>query len=242
MSACVSDNLPSIDVIIPINLDDSFEEEVEVKQEKFCSKDDKFVIILDIDDIEDEEEMNAVRKKERESYGCYLDDEDPEVLAMWRVIKSADVDYFTSYVSWYVNMYQGTLEQPYKFMDDSGDYLTAYSYYNVQALDMVEIKLIFDEKQLDNVKTILTQLLFTFSKPPSLSDISDLFMLKESDIQFEGSMYNPRTVYNQFGEEYYAYSAYNLSDKRMTEMRLIFDRSCFDNVKRGIRTAGFIAL
>lgn len=231
MSACVSSNLPSIDVIIPIDLDDSFEEE------NHHSK-DKFIIILDEDDIEEEEEMNAAREK----YAYYLDEEDPEVLTMWRVIKSSQVDYFTSYMSWYVNMYQGTLEQPYKFMDDSGDYLTAYSYYNVQALDMVEIKLIFDEKQLDNVKTMLTQLLFTFSKPPSLSDISDLFMLKESDMQVEGSMYNPRTVYNQFGEEYYAYSAYNLSDRRMTEMRLIFDRSCFDNVKRGIRAAGFIAL
>lgn len=239
MSACVSSNLPSIDVIININLDDSFDEED--KKEKSCSK-DKFIIILDEDDIEEEEEMNATRKKEKEKYGCYLDEEDPEVLAMWRIIKSSEVDYFTSYVSWYVNMYQGTLEQPYKFIDDSGDYLTAYSYYNVEALDMVEIKLIFDEDQLDNAKAMLSQLMFTFTKPPSLSDISDLFMLKESDMQVEGSMYNPRTVYNQFGEEYYAYSAYNLSERRMTEMRLVFDRSCFNNVKRGLRAGSFIVL
>jgi hypothetical protein len=145
-------------------------------------------------------------------------------------------------MSWYVNIYQGTLEQPYRFVDDSGDYLTAYSYYNVHALDMVEIKLIFDEQQLDNVKAMLTQLMFTFTKPPSLTEISDLFMLKESEMQVEGTMYNPRTVYNQFGEEYYAYSAYNLSEKKMTEMRLVFDRSCFDNVKRGLRAGSFIVL
>lgn len=243
MSACVSTNLPSMDVIIPINLDDSFEQEEhdEIVEKKVCTK-DKFVIILDIDDIEEEEEMNAARKRESESYACYLDEEDPEVLAMWRVIKSADVDEFTYYMSWYVNIYQGTLEQPYKFVDESGDYLTAYSYYNVQALDMVEIKLIFDEQLLDNVKTMLTQLMFTFTKPPSLSEISDLFMLKESDMCVEGSMYNPRTVYNQFGDEYYAYSAYNLSEKRMSEIRLVFDRTCFDNVKRGLRAGNFIVL
>jgi len=235
MSACVSD-LPSIDVVIPIDLNESFE-----KEEKYENK-DCLIIILDEDDIEEEEEMNAARNLEREKYACYIDEEDPEVLAMWRVIKSAEVDDFSYYVSWYVNIYQGTLEQPYKTLDDDGDYMTAYSYYNVQTFDMVEMKLIFDEMQLDNVKTMLTQLMFTFSKPPSLSEISDLFMLKESDMCVEGSMYNPRTVYNQFGDEYYAYSAYNLSEKRMSEMRLVFDRTCFDNVKRGLRAGNFIVL
>jgi len=235
MSACVSD-LPSIDVVIPIDLNESFE-----KEEKYENK-DCLIIILDEDDIEEEEEMNAARNLEREKYACYIDEEDPEVLAMWRVIKSAEVDDFSYYVSWYVNIYQGTLEQPYKTLDDDGDYMTAYSYYNVQTFDMVEMKLIFDEMQLDNVKTMLTQLMFTFTKPPSLSEISDLFMLKESDMCVEGSMYNPRTVYNQFGDEYYAYSAYNLSEKRMSEMRLVFDRTCFDNVKRGLRAGNFIVL
>jgi hypothetical protein len=236
MSACVSSDLHSIDVVIHIDLNDSFE-----KEEKYESK-DCLIIVLDEDDIEEEEEMNAARKRESESYACYLDEEDPEVLAMWRVIKNSEVDDFTYYMSWYVNIYQGTLEQPYRFVDDSGDYLTAYSYYNVQALDMVEIKLIFDEHQLDNVKAMLSQLMFTFTKPPSLTEISDLFMLKESDMRIEGSMYNPRSVYNQFGEEYYAYSSYNLSEKRMSEMRLVFDRSCFDNVKRGLRACSFIVL
>ena len=235
MSACVSD-LPSIDVVIPIDLNESFE-----KEEKYENK-DCLIIILDEDDIEEEEEMNAARNLEREKYACYIDEEDPEVLAMWRVIKSAEVDDFSYYVSWYVNIYQGTLEQPYKTLDDDGDYMTAYSYYNVQTFDMVEMKLIFDEMQLDNVKTMLTQLMFTFSKPPSLADLSDILRLKESDMHIEGSMYNPRTIYNQFGEEYYAYSPYNLSEKRMTEIRLVFDRSCFDNVKRGLRACNFIVL
>jgi hypothetical protein len=235
MSACVSD-LPSIDVVIPIDLNDSFE-----KEEKYENK-DCLIIVLDEDDIEEEEEMNAARNLEREKYACYIDEEDPEVLAMWRVIKSAEVDDFSYYVSWYVNIYQGTLEQPYKALDDEGDYMTAYSYYNAQALDMVEMKLIFDEMQLDNVKTMLTQLMFTFNKPPSLADLSDILRLKESDMHIEGSMYNPRTIYNQFGEEYYAYSPYNLSEKRMTEIRLVFDRSCFDNVKRGLRACNFIVI
>ncbi len=42
------------------------------------------------------------------------------VTIQWRVIKSSDVDEFTYYMSWYVNIYQGTLEQPYKFVDSNG--------------------------------------------------------------------------------------------------------------------------
>lgn len=237
MTTCLlSNDLPSIDVIIPINLDDSFDD-----NDKYNPK-DSFIIVLNEEDIEEEEEMNSLREQEREKYVCFIDEEDPEVIAMRRVIKSADVDYFTSYMSWYVNMFQGTLEQPYKIVDKDGDYLTAYSYYNVYALDMVGIKIMFDEKQLDNVKEMLSQLSFTFDKPPSLNDISDLFSLKESDMYIEGSMYNPRTVYNKYEEEYYAYSAYDLSEKRMTEIRLVFDRSCFDNVKRGLRAGSFIAM
>ena len=73
-----------------------------------------------------------------------------------------DKQSFENYIDWYVNIYQGTLEQPYQLLDSNGGILTAKNYYNYKNNTMVEMRIIFDEGQTENVKTVLSAMGFMF--------------------------------------------------------------------------------
>jgi hypothetical protein len=189
----------------------------------------KETFIIDIDDDYETE----IKKEDYSDYK--IDINDPEVMEMRRAISMIQrKDEFNMYIDYYVHVYQGTLEQPYYLYDEEGNHLTAYSYYNYDKNNMVEIKLIFDEEQLSKVKDFLLQIGFVF-------DNLSFIKAKSDDGQVElGHVSMPHILLDDSGEEYYSYNAYNTDNQRMSQMTIVFDWSQYENVKAMLKIGNFI--
>lgn len=186
-------------------------------------------IIIDIDD----EYETEIKKEDYSDYK--IDINDPEVMEMQRTIHMIqDKDMFDMYIDYYVHVYQGTLEQPYYLYDEEGEYLTAYSYFNYDKKNMVEMKLIFDEEQTSKVKDFLLQIGFVF-------DNLSFAKAKANEDKVElGHIFMPHILLDDKGEEYYSYNAFNLSKQKMSQMRIVFDWSQYENVKDMLKLGSFI--
>ena len=210
--------------------------------EEFCQE-----LIIDIDDIdfdddfEEEKELkeiyDRVKTDNELKKSPYVPDlSDSDLIDMCKTIDQIiDKQAFDNYIDWYVDIYQGTLEQPYQLLDNNGGILTAKHYYNYQKNSMVEMRLIFDENQLQNVKTVLTTIGFMFED----SEMS-LLTIKET-METIGSINNPYILLASDNESmYYVYNNYDADKNNMVEMRAVFDRDQFYTVKDMLKQCGFV--
>ena len=207
-------------------------------------------LVIDIDDIDfDEDEEQVVEDKElSEIYERVKKDKelkispyepdysDPDVIEMCRTIDNLmGKQSFENYIDWYVNIYQGTLEQPYQLLDSNGGILTAKNYYNYKSNTMVEMRVIFDEGQTDNVRAVLTTMGFMFE-----DSSKSLLTIKET-METMGSIDNPYVLLATDNESmYYVYNNYDADKNNMVEMRVVFDRDQFHNVKNMLKQCGFV--
>lgn len=191
--------------------------------------------VITIDDDEEQE-----YKKETEDYQIDLSDPDNFALAK-AVFMIMDLEKFKSYIDWYVNIYQGTLEQPYKALDEDGDYLTAYSYYNYKNNNMMQLKLIFDEGSLDNVKEMLSNHGFAFDKLSYKKSIETSQSSIQQVLTKLGSIEMPQ-IFTIEDEEYCAFSTYNIDKNNMIEMYIVFDMGQLENIKMMLRKFNFTVL
>ena len=203
-------------------------------------------LIIDIDDIEfeeeeDDKELNEIyervkKDKELKTSPYEPDYSDPEVIDICRAINSImDKQSFENYIDWYVNIYQGTLEQPYQLLDSNGGILTAKNYYNYKNNTMVEMRVIFDEGQTENVKTVLSAMGFMFE------DASKSLLTIKETMETMGSVDNPYILLASDNESmYYVYNNYDADKNNMVEMRTVFDRDQFYSVKDMLKQCGFV--
>ena len=194
--------------------------------------------VIQIDDEYDYPDVEQA-EKEKEEINNYVinihdeenrDNRDNREIAKF-VYEEIERYNFQNYIDWYVTIFQGTLEQPYQVLDDSGDILTAYSYYNHEASQMCRMRLLFDESQLSSVKEFMLQIGFTFDKMP-------VDKLKKYEKDAVGSVDNP-IPFIVDGEEHYAYNSYNIDKQRTHEIRIVFDYSQYDNVKTMLSQGNF---
>lgn len=175
----------------------------------------------------------------KDEFDFKLDYGDLELIEMAKCIYTMEQkEIFSRYIDWYVDMYQGTLEQPYKLFDETGELLTAYSYYNHQNNSMAEMKLIFDQGQTDNVKKLLTDIGFLFDSMRYYKALVPVEPIINKISKF-GSVETPYILLNG-EEEYYAYGPYEMEKKQMQEMRLVFDSTQIDTIKSYLKLGGFI--
>jgi len=200
---------------------------------------EQFIIEIDVD--EDEYESSYETKCEE-----HVIEIDEEYMEMARHINNIqEQEMFSIYIDWYVKSFEGTLEQPYQIIENDS-ILTAYNYYNYKNNNMHEMKLVFDEDQLGNVKTFLEQIGFIFGKNPfETEDKNDITKKLEKMSLLEkyptmGNTDYPYVIYSTDGEEYYAYNVYNITKNRMSEMRIVFDGEQFESVKAMLKVGGFI--
>lgn len=203
-------------------------------------------LIIDIDDIEfeeeeDDKELNEIyervkKDKELKTSPYEPDYSDPEVIDICRAINSImDKQSFENYIDWYVNIYQGTLEQPYQLLNSNGGILTAKNYYNYKNNTMVEMRVIFDEGQTENVKTVLSAMGFMFE------DASKSLLTIKETMETMGSVDNPYILLASDNESmYYVYNNYDADKNNMVEMRTVFDRDQFYSVKDMLKQCGFV--
>ena len=191
---------------------------------------ESFVITIDDEYEYPDAEKARQEKEEINSYVIDINDEDNYEIALFidREMKKIE---FENYISWFVNVYQGTVEQPYHILGDDGDILTAYSYYNHEKNQMCQMRLMFDEAQLGNVKEFMTQIGFTFDKMPTDK-------LKNYNKELVGNVDNP-IPFIVDGEDHYAYNAYNIQNQRMHEIRIVFDYDQYNNVKEMLIQGNF---
>lgn len=200
---------------------------------------ENFVITIDDDD----EEEYKVKKESYDDY--HIDLSDPENFELCKAVHTImDTEYFKMYIDWYVDVYQGTLEQPLKALDDDGDYLTAYSYYNHKNNNMMQLKLIFDEDSLENVKDMLSNYGFVFDKLAYKKSIDATSLSQTSAQQVItklGSIEMPH-IFTIEGEEYCAFNTFNIDKDKMVEMYIVFDMEQLENIKTMLRKFNFKVL
>jgi len=164
-------------------------------------------------------------------------EEEKEEIAQWMKIQEEAMDYydmnkFENYVRWYVSMLQGTIEQPYILWDDNGDILTARSYYKAKENTMVEMKLLFDDSQLPQVKLFLDQIGFVFE------NLNHMF--PQNTVCSMGSVHNPFQLLGKDKDMLYACNNFNAGNRRTSEMRLVFNLDQVEAVKKSLQTGGFM--
>jgi hypothetical protein len=182
---------------------------------------ESFVITIDDEYDYPDAEKAQEEKSDINSYVIDINDEETHEIAVFidREIKKIT---FENYIDWFVTMFQGTMEQPYSLLDEDGGILTAYSYYNHEANQMCQMRLLFDEAQLEKVKEFLVQIGFTFDKMP-------VDKLKNYNKDVFGNVDNAIPLIVD-GEDHYAYNAYDINKQRMHEMRIVFDYSQYNSV------------
>lgn len=199
---------------------------------------EQFIIEIDVD--EDEPSYDNDKCNE---HVIEIDDEYKEMARHIHNIQESVM--FSLYIDWYTKTFEGTLEHPYQIIENDS-ILTAYNYYNYKNKNMHEMKLVFDEEQLNNVKTFLEQIGFIFGKNPfNVEEKDDIANKLEKMSLLEkyptmGTTEYPNTIYSDDGEEYYAYNVYNITKNRMSEMRIVFDGEQFESVKSMLKLGGFI--
>ena len=223
-----------------VNFDDS-DNECECKYECECDY-EEYEEYEDVDDVAQIEDQlsSALSRLSALNIEDDEDEKEQEEIAQWKKIQEEALDYydtnkFENYVRWYVSMMQGTLEQPYVLYADNGDILTARSYFKAKENQMVEMRLLFDESQMEKAKEFIIQIGFVFE---------NLNFMFESDTL--GSVMNPYSLFSKNeGEEndmLYAYNDYNASNRRVSEMRLVFSFDQTDSIKKLLKLGGFIVM
>lgn len=182
---------------------------------------ESFVITIDDEYEYPDAEKAQQEKNDINSYVIDINDEETLEIAKF-IDREVNKVKFENYIHWFVTMFQGTMEQPYHVLDDEGGILTAYSYYNHQANQMCQMRLLFDEGQLPKVKEFLVQIGFTFDKMP-------VDKLKNYNKDVFGNVDNPIPLIVD-GEDHYAYNAYDIDKQRMHEIRIVFDYAQYNNV------------
>ena len=201
-----------------------------------------FIVTFDSDDEYDESAEDDVDQLLSTFTKLQIEDDEKEQyeIVQWKKIQEEAMDFydmskFENYVRWYVCMMQGTLEQPYVLHDDHGDILTARNYFKAKENQMVEMRLLFDDSQLERVKQFLTQIGFVFE---------NLNFMFESNVL--GSVKNPFYLLStNAGEEkdmLYAYNDYNADNRRVSEMRLVFSFDQTDTIKKYLKLGGFFVV
>jgi len=194
---------------------------------------ESFVIQIDDEYEYPDAEQAEQEKQEINNYVININDEenrDNREIAKF-VYEEVERYNFQNYIDWYVTIFQGTLEQPYHVLDDDGDILTAYSYYNHEASQMCRMRLLFDESQLASVKNFMVQIGFTFDKVP-------VDKLKNYVKDAVGSVDNP-IPFIVDGEEHYAFNSYDIDKQRMHEIRIVFDYNQYEHVKMMLSQGNF---
>lgn len=204
-------------------------------------------LIIDIDDFdldddyEEEKDLKEIydrvkKDKELKSSPYEPDFSDPDLIDMCKSIdRMMGKQSFENYIDWYVDIYQGTLEQPYQLLDKNGGILTAKHYYNYKNNTMVEMRVIFDEGQLDNVKTVLSTMGFMFEESNM-----NMLTIKET-METMGTVNNPYILLSNDNESmYYVYNNFDADNNNMVEMRTVFDRDQFHTVKEFLKQTGFV--
>jgi len=194
---------------------------------------ESFVIQIDDEYEYPDAEQAEQEKQEINNYVININDEenrDNREIAKF-VYEEVERYNFQNYIDWYVTIFQGTLEQPYHVLDDDGDILTAYSYYNHEASQMCRMRLLFDESQLSSVKNFMVQIGFTFDKVP-------VDKLKNYVKDAVGSVDNP-IPFIVDGEEHYAFNSYDIDKQRMHEIRIVFDYNQYEHVKMMLSQGNF---
>jgi hypothetical protein len=207
------------------------------KSKFMCVPDDipleEFIIDIDVDD-DTNDELEEVKV---EDVGCEeLRVDMKDDAEIYDFIQRATSDAaFEFYCEWYANSFYGTLEHPIPLFDENDELLTARSYYNCKNNKMVEMKIVFNQCQLDQTKTFLQQIGFSFDK----IDMS-LFNVSSSET---GCVENPHIYNNADGEMLTAYNCYQTEsdkdNKTMCEMRLVFDGEQYEIVIQSLRAGGF---
>lgn len=210
-----------------------------------------FIVTFDLDDdydLDESVECDDVDQLLSTFTKLQIEDDEKEQyeIAQWKKIQEEAMDFydmskFENYVRWYVCMMQGTLEQPYVLHDDHGDILTARNYFKAKENQMVEMRLLFDDSQLERVKQFLIQIGFVFE---------NLNFMFASDVlgtsQTLGSVKNPFYLLStNEGEEkdmLYAYNDYNADNRRVSEMRLVFSFDQTDTIKKYLKLGGFFVM
>jgi hypothetical protein len=179
--------------------------------------------VITIDDEYEYPDAEKAQQEKNDINSYVIDINDEETLEIVNFIdREVNKVKFENYIHWFVTMFQGTMEQPYHVLDDEGGILTAYSYYNHQANQMCQMRLLFDEGQLPKVKEFLVQIGFTFDKMP-------VDKLKNYNKDVFGNVDNPIPLIVD-GEDHYAYNAYDIDKQRMHEIRIVFDYAQYNNV------------
>lgn len=187
---------------------------------------EQFIVTFDIDECEDFQEEYPDKE---------FDEDEKKEVAEWLKIQQHSMDYYDlsnveNYIRWYVHQYQGTIEQPYTLYDEYGNILTARSYYKAKEKTMVEMKLLFDDSQLDGVKNFLIQIGFVFEDLSSMFDTGDSF----------GTIKNPYPLVDSSNEMLYAYNCFNSGNRMTSEMRLVFCVDSLEQVKTSLKAGRFI--
>jgi len=194
---------------------------------------ESFVIQIDDEYEYPDAEQAEQEKQEINNYVININDEenrDNREIAKF-IYEEVERYNFQNYIDWYVTIFQGTLEQPYHVLDNNGDILTAYSYYNHEKSQMCRMRLLFDESQLASVKNFMVQIGFTFDKVP-------VDKLKNYVKDAVGSVDNP-IPFIVDDEEHYAFNSYDIDKQRMHEIRIVFDYSQYDHVKSVLSQGNF---
>jgi hypothetical protein len=191
---------------------------------------EKFIIFFD-----EQDEYNIYT-----DYTYELSAEDMKEIEQWREIERQTLAYYDlsnieNYIRWYVHENQGTLEQPYTLLGDRGEILTAKSFFNCKAKTMVEMKLLFDESQLEKVKEFLLQIGFVFE---DLSSMFDMLTIADKD-DCLGTINNPIPLNDNDGDMLYAYNCFNSNNRMMSEMRIVFCLTQLESVLKLLKTGGF---
>ena len=191
---------------------------------------EKFIIFFD-----EEDEYNTYT-----DYTYELSEEDMKEIEQWREIERQTLAYYDlsnieNYIRWYVHENQGTLEQPYTLHGDRGEILTAKSFFNCKAKTMMEMKLLFDESQLEKVKEFLLQIGFVFE---DLSSMFDMLTISDKNDTL-GTINNPIPLNDNDGDMMYAYNCFNANNRMMSEMRIVFCVTQLESVFKLLKTGGF---
>jgi hypothetical protein len=195
---------------------------------------DRFIITFDEEDFDSDVEdceddlCSLMQRLEVE-----VDENEQKEIEQWLKIQQQTMEYydlskFENYVRWYVTSMQGTLEQPYILWDDHNDILTARSYYKAKENRMIEMRLLFDDSQVERVKEFLVQIGFVFE------NLNSMF----PDTSY-GSVHDTRQFIDKDGDMVYAFNSYNCANRRTSEMRIVFNAEQLQEVFSMLKVGGF---
>jgi len=194
-------------------VEEDFDSDVDDCEDDLCSLMQKLNVGVDLGKTKDEDEQKEIEHWLR---------------IQQETLEFYDLSKFENYVRYYVTSMQGTLEQPYILWDDNGDILTARNYYKAKENRMVEMRLLFDDSQVERVKEFLVQIGFVFE------NLNTMF-----PDTAHGSVHDPRQFTDKDGDMVYAFNSYNCANRRTSEMRIVFNAEQMQEVFSMLRIGAF---